>query len=165
MISIGIDQSYTSTGYCVIGDDVVDYGVISTDKEMDIHERATAISNQIIDVISKYPKCRITIEGLAFGMMGSATRDLAGLQFVIIHNIKKSFTHELVIVSPTSLKKFATGNGGSKKQKTTKKDMFMALPADTQLLFKSTHKITKGLYDITDAYWLAKYKNTPGENK
>lgn len=155
MISIGIDQSYTSTGYCIIEEDILDYGIIKTDKDMDIHDRVTKITDNLIEIISKYPNSQITIEGLAFGIRGNATRDLAGLQFVIIHNLKRHLKN-FEVVAPTSLKKFATGSGGGKK-KITKADMFKALPEDIQKLFKSTHKISTGLYDITDAYWLAKY--------
>lgn len=160
MISIGIDQSYTSTGYCILNnEDVIEYGTLSSHKSLDIHERVFNLTNDILDILSKYPDAKITIEGLAFGIRGNATRDLAGLQFVIINNIKRIFNKKIDIIPPTALKKFATGSGGGKK-KVTKKDMFDALPLDIQQAFKTKHKASTGLYDITDAYWLAKYFKT-----
>lgn len=165
MIYIGFDQSYTSTGYCVYEDTVIDYGTLHTSKDDLIYDRAGIVAKNIIDIINKYPNCRVSLEGLAFGMMGSATRDLAGLQFVIINNIKQH-THvkDVTIISPTSLKKFATGSGGSKKIKVTKPIMFKSLPDEYQKLFKQKHKASTGLYDITDAYYLAKYLQDLCEN-
>ena len=155
---IGIDQSYTSTGYCIIDNDkIIDFGIY-TSASTDIFQRAKDIGVQLTQLVNEYPGCLVSIEGLAFGMRGSATRDLAGLQFVIVDRlISNTHIKEVEIISPKSIKKFATGSGGSAKKKVTKKDMFNSLDEETQHLFKSRYKITKGLYDITDAYYLARY--------
>ena len=157
MVYIGIDQSYTSTGYCVVDQDVIEFGTIKTDPTDSIYRRAGHAADEIIDLINKYPEANVSIEGLAFGIRGSATRDLAGLQFVILDRIYNHTRIENVqIITPKTIKKFATGSGGSTKKKVTKKDMFDSLPEETQALFKTQYKPTNGLYDITDAYYLAR---------
>ena len=157
MVYIGIDQSYTSTGYCVIDQDVIDFGTIKTDPSDLIYRRAGNSADNIIELINRYPDSKVSLEGLAFGIRGSATRDLAGLQFVIIDRIY-NHTHidDVQIITPKTIKKFATGSGGGTKKKVTKKDMFDSLPEDIQALFKTKYKTTNGLYDITDAYYLAR---------
>jgi Holliday junction resolvasome RuvABC endonuclease subunit len=165
MLYIGIDQSYTSTGYCVLnGDEIVEFGTIKTNADDSIHRRAGESGSAIVDLINRYPESKASIEGLAFGMRGSATRDLAGLQFVILDRIYNN-THidEVHIITPKTIKKFATGNGGSAKKKVTKKDMFNSLPLDVQNLFKTKYKSSSGLYDITDAYYLAKVSQSTQE--
>lgn len=155
---IGIDQSYTSTGYCILDDNgIVDFGIYVSVPD-DIYGRAKYIGIKLTELVNSYPESLVSIEGLAFGMRGSATRDLAGLQFVIIDRLLSN-THlkDIKIISPKSIKKFATGSGGSSKKKVTKKDMFASLDDYTQSWFKSRYKATKGLYDVTDAYYLAKY--------
>ena len=158
MIHIGIDQSYTSTGYVVLdNDEVIDFDVIKTNPDDgDVFTRAHTIANRL-SAKCNTTDCCIAIEGLAFGIRGSATRDLAGLQFVIIDYLRFQLNKDVIIVAPTSLKKFATGGGGSKKVKVTKSMMFGALDDDTKVLFKTKYKASNGLYDITDAYFLAKY--------
>ena len=158
MVYIGLDQSYTSTGYCVLNDDeIIDFGTIKTDPSESIHRRAGTAAKGIVDVINNYPESKVSIEGLAFGIRGSATRDLAGLQFVIMDRIyNQTHVDDVLIITPKTIKKFATGSGGSAKKKVGKKDMFDSLPSDVQDLFKSKYKPTSGLYDITDAYYLAK---------
>lgn len=150
---LGIDQSYTSTGYCILdNENIIKYGTINTDKELNIHDRVEIIVSNIKELLNENID-KVILEGLAFGMRGNATRDLAGLQFVLINHIRQ-INKNIEIISPTSLKKFATGSGKSKK-----KDMFDALEDQHKKLFSSTHKKTKGLYDIVDAYWLARYKH------
>jgi Holliday junction resolvasome RuvABC endonuclease subunit len=155
MYYIGIDQSYTSTGMVIINDDgLVELINIKTNKSDNIFIRAIDIGNAIVDKIDEYhPDCLIGIEGLAFSMKGNATRDLAGLQFVIVSKIYEKFGILIDIISPLSLKKFATGNGRANKN-----DMVESLPNDILNIFlKNGFKKSKGLYDITDAYYIALY--------
>ena len=155
MFYIGIDQSYTSTGLVVIDDSsLVEIVNIKTDKKENIFVRALDIGNTIADKINEYyPDCVVGIEGLAFSMKGNATRDLAGLQFVIVSKIYEKFGFLINIISPLSLKKFATGNGRANKN-----DMVESLPEDVKNTFlENGFKKSKGLYDITDAYFIALY--------
>lgn len=162
MIHIGIDQSYTSTGFVVVKDeDIIAFDTIHTKPgDGDIFNRAHTVASKLHEWCYSYEECCIAMEGLAFGIRGSATRDLAGLQFVIMDYLRFQLNKEVLIVSPTSLKKFATGGGGSSKQKVTKAMMVGSLGEDTRTLFKTKYKTSNGLYDITDAYFLAKYSQS-----
>ncbi len=161
MIHIGIDQSYTSTGVVVLEDDkILDFCTIHTSpNDGDVFTRVNTVASKL-KALCEYDVCSIAIEGLAFGIRGSATRDLAGLQFVIVDYLRFQLNKDILIVAPTSLKKFATGGGGGAKKKVTKAMMVDSLNEDTKLLFKTKYKASNGLYDITDAYFLAKYSQS-----
>jgi Holliday junction resolvasome RuvABC endonuclease subunit len=151
---LGIDQSYSGTGVVLIeGDMVIGFDKFTSDKTKDIFERCWDVVSQIRQYIKdNNPDC-VSIEGLAFGMTGNATRDLAGLQFSIITTAKYIDGVNIDIITPLSLKKFATGNGKAKKD-----DMMAAIPADILDMFKARgYKKTTGLADLTDAYFLAKF--------
>jgi crossover junction endodeoxyribonuclease RuvC len=155
MKTMGVDQSYTSTGIVVIDDgDIVDAAIVSSQPSQTIHDRAYHIASEVVKMATKHTPCKIVIEGLAFGMRGSATRDLAGLQFAIFQHLR--FTGRVYateIVSPTTLKKFATGSG-----KASKSDMKAAVSAADLIMLKSFQKVNaKQLADLVDAYWLATY--------
>lgn len=155
-ITLGVDQSYTNTGFVVMKDSVmVEFGTFKTTKDKDVYDRATMLSEFITAKASAHGVERINIEGLAFGIRGDATRDLAGLLFVVITGIRRAFGDAIpvTVVAPTSLKKFATGTG-----KSDKTAMTAAVPIETLEKFKEAKfKKTTGLTDIVDAYWLAKY--------
>lgn len=156
---VGIDQSYTSSGYCVVDESgsVITLGTVRTSSkdDGDIYNRAQMVTSALMKLVDEHSPASFGIEGLAFSMMGNATRDLAGLQFVIItqfrHNTK--YGNNMVIVSPNLLKKFATGSGKAKKQ-----EMVDALPKDVlAMIEEKKYKKTTGLYDIADAYFIAMY--------
>lgn len=155
---LGIDQSYTSTGFCIIKPDqtILEFGTIkTTEKEHgDLYDRAMHITNLIADKIRQHNITDIRIEGLAFGIRGDATRDLAGLQFTIItHTRLLDRNIRQTVIAPTSLKKFATGTG-----KSDKSAMIESLPDHVRNAFiQAGFKKTTGLGDICDAYWLARY--------
>lgn len=153
---LGLDQSYTSSGYCMIDEnqEIVDFGTFTSLKGLDVYDRAQQITNFIIDKIIEHGGVEvINLEGLAFGMRGNATRDLAGLLFTIITTIRtRTENIECNVIAPTSLKKFATGSG-----KADKTAMVAAVPPEILKCFTDkNYKKTTGLRDIVDAYWLAK---------
>lgn len=174
-IVVGIDFSYTSTGIFVANthSGMVSYKTICTQKDeerpCDQVSRAMEIAGECLRHINFFKEHRgflvdmenvyVYIEGLAFGnSIGNASRDLAGLQYTIIsYLINDDFLPENIrTVAPTSLKKFATKNG-----KADKKMMFDAIP-DKQLQqnIADKYKISKGRYDIADAFWLFAYGRT-----
>lgn len=149
---MGIDQSYTSTGVVVIDDvtGIVGAAIISSDPEELMFDRAWHVATAVAALVQKHSPDSIYIEGLAFGMRGSATRDLAGLQYSIYQQIRAT---KPTIISPTTLKKFATGSG-----KSDKKAMKASVPdadIDTMKAFQKVN--AKQLADLVDAYWLAHY--------
>ncbi len=154
-VFMGIDQSFTSTGVVILDDssNMIHTAIISSEKNVDFFERAYIISQEINKLISTYNVTDITLEGLAFGGIGNATRQLSGLQYTIVIGIRKTMSKECNLVPPTTLKKFATEKGTASKE-----DMYKAVPEEIQEFFL-TQKIkkTKGLYDCVDAYWLARY--------
>ena len=153
---IGIDQSYTSTGFVVLDDNkkLIDCKIFSTPKTDDIFKRSWDMSEMIITEISKYPECELAIEGLAFAMRGNATRDLAGLQLAIINKIKFILKKDIKIVAPGTLKKSATNSGRASKE-----EMIVALPSNIHTFFTKDKnwKKSRGLTDVTDAYFLSCY--------
>lgn len=156
MITIGVDQSFTSSGFVVLDTDgkVVDVRRFVSAKALDMFDRARQVANYVADVIIEVGADLVALEGLAFGIRGSATRDLAGLQYMIVGKVRERTGKNIKIVAPLTLKKFATGSG-----KASKKDMVAAIPPEVVLYMKEEKglKTTTGLTDVADAYFLAKY--------
>lgn len=156
MITLGVDQSYTSTGYVVNDNGTVEhFGLIKAQGDSP-YSKAAFIADQIVVRIITHSVNRVVLEGLAYGMVGNATRDLAGLLFVIITTLERECPDvSIVVVPPTSNKKNATGNG-----KASKTDMVNALPQDVlDRIVDAGYKKTTGQYDLADAYFLSTYVN------
>ncbi|MGZ8924649.1 MAG: crossover junction endodeoxyribonuclease RuvC [Nitrososphaeraceae archaeon] len=150
-----MDQSFTSTGVVILNEkeEIIKTCVISSPKTVDFFDRASIISQSINQIIINYKPSFITLEGLAFGGIGNATRQLSGLQYTIVLNIRQ-LKLDCTIVPPTNLKKFATGKGSAKKD-----DMYDILPDYFKIYLKEKGiKKSSGLGDIVDAYWLARYQ-------
>lgn len=156
---VGFDQSYTSSGYCVVDESgtVIALGTVKTSikTDGDIYNRAQLVATGLEAVVKDYNPYQCGIEGLAFGMRGDATRDLAGLQYVIITHFRRetNYGDNMVIISPNAVKKFATTSGKAKKEQ-----MVAALPKYVlDLIEEKKYKKTTGLYDVADAYFIAMY--------
>ena len=157
-VFMGIDQSFTSTGIVILNNnsEILHVTIISSEKNVDFFERAYIISQEINKLIIEHNVTDITLEGLAFGGVGNATRQLSGLQYTIVIGIRKTLSKEIGIIPPTTLKKFATGKGAASKV-----DMYNSTPEEVKTYFSTQNiKKTKGLYDCVDAYWLARYSIT-----
>lgn len=154
-MTIGIDQSFTSTGIVMldVSGAVQASCRISSNPDQDIFDRAQFITAMIIDFVRDYPAADIAMEGLAFGGVGNATRDLAGLQFHIVIELRKR-NRNVIIYTPQTVKKTAELPKGSKRGKA---EMIAALPSEVAEYFATSgYKKTKGLPDVTDAYWIAR---------
>ncbi|TFG97007.1 hypothetical protein E4H12_09710 [Candidatus Thorarchaeota archaeon] len=155
---LGIDQSFTSCGIVVLDEKkkVLKSVTIKSPKEQDIFARAWFIAEGITEYINEYTPEIIGVEGLAFSKFGDATRDLAGLQFTLVNYLRHSHSYDesnLIIITPNELKKFATTKGNAKKEQ-----MVDSLPKNVLESFqKQNYKKTTGLYDVTDAYWIARF--------
>ena len=154
----GIDQSYTSSGLIVLDDDeVVHAEKFVSDATKDKPARAWDIAQHIGQLVDKHKPDVVALEGLAFGMRGDATRDLAGLQFVIVCILRETHEKECIVVSPRTVKKVATGNG-----KADKMEMYDLLPQKIKNLFEEMGvKKSTGMLDLTDAYYIAKTVSNP----
>jgi len=151
---LGIDQSYTRLGFCVLDgeQEVVEFGTFTTDTKQDIYDRAATAAQFVVDKMLEHNITELHIEGLAFGMVGNATRDLAGLLFIIVSTVRRlTKSPTICIIAPTAAKKTATGSG-----KAHKKEMIESLPLNVAVRFKESYKKTTGLPDIADAYWIAR---------
>ena len=152
---MGIDQSYTSTGYCIGNSSgesgLTEFGLISSNKTDDIFSRARHIATELCELVTEHKVDYVALEGLAFGARGDATRNLAGLQFTIINSM---YTHQnqkpCAIYAPGTIKKVATGKGNSPKLL-----LLDNLPDSVRLQFDNSGvKKTTGLLDLVDAYWI-----------
>lgn len=158
MMFLGIDQSYTSTGICMVDENktLLHHELIKSNKNEDIFLRSKFIIDKICSLINLNSPNAVGIEGLSFSNFGNATRDLAGLQFVLVHLLRFDLDYNdsmLAIVPPTKLKSYGCGKGNAKKD-----EMVDSLPKSVLQSFQdSNYKKSTGLYDATDAYYIACY--------
>lgn len=166
-IYVGIDQSITSTGLVILVDGMVSAKAIRTEKDqggtMEKLRRIRSICAGVIESIDHAQNSNplyqvdIRIEGLGYGSAGDATRDLAGLQYLILDRLVSAGYTNVTIIPPTTLKKFATGKGNCGKV-----EMLDSLPDLVKENFVAKFKKSgkkRGLWDVADAYWLAKYQS------
>jgi len=120
IISIGLDLSLTGTGVVVLKNGkIIKQKLIKSkpagDNPVDELKRILKIINEIELVLSEELYGIAVIEGLAF-MVRNATAlvQLSALNYMIRAVLLKK-NIPFIIVAPTSLKKFITGDGKSKK--------------------------------------------------
>ena len=150
---LGIDQSYNCSGIVLLEHgELLEGHKFAANKGVNRFAQAHEIALHLAGIVDEHRPDIIAIEGLAFGMRGNVTRDLGGLQFVIIAHLQEVKKREVEIVAPTSVKKFATGSGRAKKE-----DMIESLPKTVYDYFVDMGvKKSTGLADMADAYWIAK---------
>jgi crossover junction endodeoxyribonuclease RuvC len=154
---LAVDQSFTSCGLIVFEDGkMLALHRFVSNKELDNFDRAWEVASAVRGTAAQYKVDRVALEGLAFGGVGDATRNLAGLQYVIVTLLRFEDKLPTMIIPPTNVKKMATGKGNAKKE-----DLYAALPPDVKEIFEANnYKKTKGLYDMTDAYWIGQAAKT-----
>ena len=148
----GIDLSLNATGFITLTEDkeIIKEEIISSKPKNEIEERIIFIRDEISKLISS-PSI-IYIEGLSYMSVSATLAQLAALHYTIRIFLYELKTYPFKIIPPTSLKKFTTGKGNSKKS----------------LMIKEVYK--KWGYDtsddnLADAYGLAmmafksKYEN------
>ena len=158
--TMGVDQSLTSTGVVLLTNGVIkretDVWRITSNKDNNQYERVRQICDTFADILKSVAPDRLVFEGLAFGAKGNSVRVLAGVQFgMIVEALRLGYqvNSNLFIVTPNEVKKHATGVGNCDKQA-----MFKALPDNAREKLLANHKKTTGLFDVTDAYWIAQTK-------
>jgi Holliday junction resolvasome RuvABC endonuclease subunit len=158
MFYLGIDQSFSSCGLVVLGEEgqMIHYRIIQSDPKESVFRRSWSILAAIRETVEKFRINYVAIEGLALSMKGNATRSLAILQGVVVTNLlfdppsdNQLEEQFLEIITPSQLKKFATGRG-----KASKDEMIAALPGDLQKEWQERVN-KKSRDDLADAYFLA----------
>mgnify|MGYP003305894779 CR=1 FL=1 len=109
------------------------------------------ICESIKDLFIWYQPDIVYMEGISYGSTGSAALvDLAGLNYCIRKTLS-DYNINYQIISPTSVKKFAVGNGGAEKD---------VMIASWKKLDKNIADITTiKLDDLADSYFIAHYQN------
>jgi crossover junction endodeoxyribonuclease RuvC len=151
---LGIDQSLSSTGFVVLEDSNLLYVErFGTQKEDGQYSRIYDVCVRCSEIANKFKVDFAALEGISFSSLGNATRDLAGLHYAIYIELHFKHKYGVYVVAPNRLKKFATGKGNCAKE-----FMYEHLPKVIKEEFVNRdYKKSKGLYDVTDAYWIARY--------
>lgn len=151
---LGLDISLRSSGYYHRTKSGATYGVINTEragvlKSKDI-DRMWVIAIRIAEFLA--PGTLVAIEGLAFSRSGRATKDLAGInwliKFLAYHNRVPYF-----VVEPSTLKAYVGAKGGGKEGK-----------QDVARRVKELWGEEFAVDDITDAFVLMKMAEHVGTN-
>lgn len=160
---LGLDQSFTKSGIVVVesgNPDMLHYEKFTSTVGNDYFERAWQVALHIQNIVEKFNIDGVFIEGLAFGSRGDQTRNLGGLQYSVINMLRFgecSLRPEVVIVAPTTLKKFATGKGNVKKDVMIE-TLQEQYPKEFNIFYGEMRvRKSTGLDDMTDAYFLAQY--------
>ena len=118
--SIGVDLSLTGTGLvCLEDGKLIEQKLIkskpSGDRPIDELKRILTIAISVQNFIDIYKPDIVVIENLAFGIQKTTSlTQLAGLNYFIRSGLYK-IGIKFVLVAPTTLKKYVTGNGAAKK--------------------------------------------------
>ncbi len=180
---ITIDQSLAKFAWMIWEDGkYVDYGVWKTGsssaktKKKDVvylntpEERIEYLSGKLLDLVITTDPEMIISEGLSFGSMGDATRQLAGLFYTMKYATGEYVEYDQWLAyAPTSLKAFAREylpegdkletskkTGKEVKVKMDKKLMVKAARQREGEEFLSQYNYSTGLDDLADAYWIGK---------
>ena len=157
-IFVGIDQSMLHTGITIqTRDNIIYSGGFSSQKNLFFEERIMSIRDFILSNLSEYNRedVSIAIEGLAFNRSPSNNGAmLFGLFSVILISLMEN-GYSYMVVPPTTLKKFATGDGRADKDKMLE---FTSEEAKESLHRLSQVNNKKKFEDIIDSYWLSRYR-------
>jgi crossover junction endodeoxyribonuclease RuvC len=147
---VGIDPS-SKTGLVIIDKqgNIINTQDVTTKEKKDPH-RFSDIADKIIDELE--PNDVITIEGFSYGSKGKGVSFQYGLGWIIRYLLMER-GYNYIEVPPTSVKKFATGKGNTKKDE-------MVLPIYKKWGFEHTSdnvrdafvlaQMAKGIYDSSN---------------
>lgn len=116
---LGLDLSLTETGWCEeTNSSITKVGIVDTNKMRGL-DRMDYILNDMWEHITD-PKLEsndqtlVILEGFSFGSKGSALFEIAGLGYLVRHQLWQEDI-EFILVPPTALKKYCTGKGNTEK--------------------------------------------------
>ena len=120
MIILGIDPGLATMGYGVIAFErgnaaVVDYGVVTTPKDLTLPQRLNRIEEGVIALIEKFRPDNIAIEELFFSKNITNGIMVAEARGVILLTADKLVGEEVYEYTPNQIKQAITGYGGADK--------------------------------------------------
>jgi len=120
MLILGIDPGTATTGYGLIrvtqrNYEVMDWGLIETDKESSAGKRLESIFNQMSSLLKRHNPDIVAIERLFFASNAKTAMSVGQAQGVIIFAAAKN-NIEVVEYAPGTIKKKITGNGRADKK-------------------------------------------------
>ena len=117
---LGIDPGYGIVGFGIIEKDnfgirVVDYGAVTTPKEMTLVERLLVIEQSFEQILEEYKPDEIAIEELFFFRNYTTVIPVAESRGVILTTCYK-YCKNVYEYTPLQIKQALTGNGRADKQ-------------------------------------------------
>jgi hypothetical protein len=169
---LSIDLSLRSTGICVLDIDGTLKGfrlITPSAKEWNDEELLIHIADTVIEFAKQYPITAIAIEGLAYNSFSGEKDKINGNFWHLRCALKEAFPGVLIGIIPvTSWRSYLLSKEEQREiKKLTEKDALkkacvLRLPKSVEEAFSSylsMNKISgKGMYDLSDAYHLGKYR-------
>ena len=115
---LGIDPGYNIIGYGVIetnGCKVVDYGVITTPKNIPISKRLHTIYQAAVELMETFKPDEVAFEELFFNTNATTAIPVAEARGVLIVACKQ-YVDRLFEYTPLQIKQALTGNGRAEKK-------------------------------------------------
>lgn len=117
---LGIDPGYAIVGFGIIDSEngnpsIVDYGVITTDKDMPMAERLLYIQNAIEELFSYFKPDVVALEELFYFKNQKTVISVAQARGVIINTCYK-FCKQIYEYTPLQIKQALTGIGRAEKK-------------------------------------------------
>jgi crossover junction endodeoxyribonuclease RuvC len=115
MIVTGVDPSISSTGVArIVPNAVAVQRLRSQPAGQELDERVQRMRSQVSAIVRlARGSDLIVIEGPAYGSSNQMTHMLSGFWWLMVHALDR--IAPIAVVQPTTLKKWATGNGRAKK--------------------------------------------------
>lgn len=120
MIILGIDPGTATTGFGIIKQiknqpELVDFGVIATDKKLNDAERLEILADDITELIKKYKPEAIGIEKLFFTTNQKTVMTVSQARGVIMY-IAQKLKLPILEFTPLQVKSFICGYGKAEKK-------------------------------------------------
>jgi len=124
MLILGIDPGTATTGYGILKVEnglfeVVDFGLIETNKNGTPPKRLEAIYKQMLTIFKDFRPDVMAIERLFFATNAKTAMQVGQAQGVMIFSAAKSKT-QVVEYAPATIKKMISGNGRADKKEIQK---------------------------------------------
>lgn len=115
---LGIDPGYNIVGFGVVesnGNKVIDYGVITTPKEMPMSERLLIIYKAMQEIVENFKPDQVAFEELFFNHNQTTAVPVAQARGVAVLACKQ-WTENLYEYTPLQIKQALTGIGRAEKK-------------------------------------------------